>query len=127
MGNAVQAVLPAELRHPIIVAIGHDAHRNIATEHLIQPGRHRFRGHAGGIGHDGIVEIQHQQPDILTLQPLGLDIGDGIRHHIGQKGKGHKSYRHFIIIYKIITQKEAFVHAFAHISCHDSGGIPEKS
>ena len=81
MGDAVKTILPAEFGDPVVMTVGHDTHRNIALCHHGKPGRHFLRGDAGGVGNDGIVEVQHQKPDVLIFQPLGMNVGKGVGHH----------------------------------------------
>ena len=70
MGDAIQAIGSTKLFYPVITAVGYHTHCDIGAVHHSQPIRHFGGGDAGGIGHDGIVKIQHQQPDIVQLQEL---------------------------------------------------------
>ena len=71
MGDAVHAIAPAKDLHPIVMAVGYHAQRNIGRKHFSEPGIHFLRCFTGGIGYDGIVEIQHQQFDPPLLQKFG--------------------------------------------------------
>src|SRR5699024_2142848 len=50
-------------------------------------------GFIPGIGDNGIVIVQHQQPDSLLQQELRCQVGDGIRLKSGQKRNGHRLLR----------------------------------
>ena len=89
VGDAVQTMLPAETGHPVFVAVGDDAHGDVRLLHPVQPRRHLRRGNVSGVGHDGIVKIQHQQPDIPGVQQLRRYVGETVCDNLGQQRKGH--------------------------------------
>ena len=74
--NAGQAIHLAKLRNPPALAVGYDAHSHIRSCHGSQPPGHLLRGDICGVGNDGIIKIQHQEPNI----PLGKQF----RRHIRQ-------------------------------------------
>ena len=68
VGDAIHTIVIAEDLHPVFMAVGHHAYRNIRSKDVADPGIHLLRRKAGGIGDDGIVKIQHQQFDPLLFQ-----------------------------------------------------------
>lgn len=68
MGDAVDAVLGAKNLYPIIVGIGHHADADVGSFHHFQPAPHFLRRYIRSIRHNGIVKVQHQQPDALPGQ-----------------------------------------------------------
>ena len=60
VGDTVDAVFLAENFHPVLMTIGHHTKLDVALGHILEPILHFFSGYIGGIGHDGIIEIQHQ-------------------------------------------------------------------
>ena len=84
VGNHIDPPLPAEAGNPVVVAVGHDAQPDVLLRiHGLQPAFHFLRRNGSGIGDDGIVKIQHQQPDLPLPQQLRGDIrclaGDDFR------------------------------------------------
>ena len=95
-GDAVQAALLTKARHPILVAVGDDAHGDVRLLHPVQPRRHFRRGNVGGVGHNGIVKIQHQQPDIPGVEQLRRYVGETVCDDLGQQRKGHNVLPWFV-------------------------------
>ena len=84
VGNAGKLVFPAELGDPVIVAVGYDAQLDILQGiHLLQPGGHFLRGNSRCVGYDGIIEIQHQQPDVSGPEQLRGDVCGLVRNDLG--------------------------------------------
>ena len=83
MSDTLQAVLTAELRDPVAMAVGYDAKDDILGLHHIEPLPPLLRWNAGGIGDDRIVKVQHQEFDAHGTQQLRTDVrkamGDQLR------------------------------------------------
>ena len=82
-GDAVQIVVLTESRNTAAAGIGNHAQQHIGLQHIAQPIFHLFRGNVGGIGHDGVVEIHHQQADIPATEQLRRQIRQLIGDQLG--------------------------------------------
>ena len=80
----------AEHLHPLLMAVGDDAQTNSRASHLFEPRFHSRRGYIGGIGHNGIIEIQHQKVNASLPQPLGRQIREGMHKNLGNQRKGQR-------------------------------------
>ena len=85
MGDAGDIPPVAEDLHPVLVGVGHHAKPDGGILHHPQPCSHFLRGDAGGIGYDGIVEIQHQKFDPSGCQQFRGQIGNRADDHLGKK------------------------------------------
>ena len=62
---------------------------NIRGKHGLQPIFHFICGDIGGIRNNGIIKIQHQQPDALALQKFRGQVGQCRGDHPRQKREIH--------------------------------------
>ena len=59
MGDAVQPIFLAKHLYSIPLGITHHAHLHMGCAHFLEPAFHPVRGDAGGVGHYGVVKVQH--------------------------------------------------------------------
>lgn len=122
-GNAGNPVLVAEDLHSILLRIGDHANLNVRCGHSLKPLFHFFCWQIRGIRHNGIIEIHHQQLNLMAFQKRRCNIRQLIRHKPWQQGKRHTLDHTFIYYGSIIAHKERFVHGNCAVSGHDSGRI----
>lgn len=90
VGDAIHTVVSAEDLYPVFAAVGHHAHLQAGSKNILDPGIHLLRGLAGGIGHDSIVKVQHQQFNALLCQKFWGQIGEFFRNESRKQRKTHK-------------------------------------
>ena len=68
MRDTINAILFAKDLHPVLVAVGHHAKLNVGFYHFFQPVFHFLSRDAGGVRHDGIIKVQHQEFDAAAME-----------------------------------------------------------
>ena len=84
MGNAVDAIMAAKPTDPVIFTVGHHTDGNLPLRRVHQPLLHQRLRNIGGIGHDGVVKIQHQQFDAKLLKELRSQVRQFIGDYLGK-------------------------------------------
>ena len=101
--DATDAILVAEDFYTVTLAVGNNAELNLRITHFPQPCGHFVRWDIGGIRHDGIIKIHHEQADITHLEIFRFQIRQFICDQFGKQGKRHNLARTFIDYEQIIT------------------------
>jgi len=89
MGDAGKIIFRGKDLDAVLVAVGYDTKFDITLLHLDKPIFHLPGRNTGGIRHDGIVKIQHQQFDAPAVEQFHTYIRQRRHDDLGQKGKLH--------------------------------------
>jgi hypothetical protein len=75
--DAGNAIFLTEAYDSAPLAVGNNTQLDFGSLHFLKPSSHILRGNIRCIGNNGVIKVQHQQPDMVLTKQIGTHIRQG--------------------------------------------------